>query len=96
MLVERLLVEVEGLAAVLVDLGAVLHDAGDVDRRVVGGVGVAVGDRGDAVPAERVRLVGHDEGVDVEVRPLGAYAWSTASSMDWAFSSQRCSDALRS
>ena len=64
--VDGLLVEVERLGAVLVDVGAVLHDPGHVDRGVVGGVGVAVGHRRDPVAAERVRLVGHDEGVDVE------------------------------
>ena len=63
---EGLLVEIQRLGAVLVDVGAVLHDARDVDRGVVGRVGVAVGHGRDAVAAERVRLVGHHEGVDVE------------------------------
>ena len=63
---EGLLVEIQRLGAVLVDEGAVLHDAGHVDGRVVSRVGVAVGHRRDAVAAERVRLVGHDESIDVE------------------------------
>ena len=59
-------VQVQRLLSVLVDQGAVLHDAGDVDGRVVGSVGITVGDGGDAVPTERVRLVGQHVDIDVQ------------------------------